>query len=74
MKQAGVRCELVIYEGKGHGFFNAGKSYYETVIAADKFLASLGWLDGPPTLKIPADADTADAGARKGKKRNKAAK
>jgi hypothetical protein len=45
----------MIFEGKGHGFFNYGRDenrpYYETVLATDKFLASLGWLAGPPTLE-----------------------
>jgi acetyl esterase len=57
MEKAGVRCETVIYEGQAHGFFNygraGGKYYYETVVAADRFLASLGWLSGPPTLEKP---------------------
>lgn len=57
MKQAGVRCDLHVYEGEAHGFFNAGRgdnTYYRlTVIAADKFLASLGWLQGAPTLAAP---------------------
>ncbi len=57
MKKAGVQCELKIFPGKPHGFFNFGrdgnKPYYETVVAMDKFLAGLGWLSGPPTLKMP---------------------
>jgi len=57
MEKAGQRCELHLYEGQGHGFFNAGKGdgrfYYETLKASDEFLASLGWLKGPPTLKAP---------------------
>ena len=57
MQKAGVPCDLMIFEGKGHGFFNHGrdanKPYYETVLAMDKFLASLGWLTGPPTLETP---------------------
>ncbi len=47
MKAAGNRCELVGYDGQGHGFFNAGRakgSYDETVAATDQFLVSLGWL------------------------------
>jgi len=55
MKAVGARCELVAFEGKGHGFFNYGrdgnKAYIATVRAADKFLASLGWLEGEPTLE-----------------------
>lgn len=57
MEKAGVRCEAVYYEGQPHGFFNAGKEggryYYETTLAADKFLTSLGWLKGKPTLQKP---------------------
>jgi acetyl esterase len=72
MKNVGVRCELVVYEGQAHSFFNRGKSYYETVIAADKFLGSLGWLQGPPTMKVPSDAAIlADAGNAKAKKKKK---
>ena len=57
MKKAGARCELVAFEGKGHGFFNYGRDgnvvYVRTVRAADQFLASLGYLEGPPTLDPP---------------------
>ncbi|WP_395743261.1 alpha/beta hydrolase [Prosthecobacter sp.] len=61
MEKAGVRCEAVFYEGQGHGFFNAGgkgkmKFYYETLLATDKFLTSLGWLKGEPTLEKPPGA------------------
>lgn len=58
MEKSGVRCELRVYEGQGHGFFNAkgggGKYYSLTVREADKFLASLGWIKGEPTLAAPA--------------------
>jgi len=53
-KKAGNRCELLTWEGRGHGFFNYGRfkneSYAETLRAADKFLASLGYLEGEPTV------------------------
>lgn len=55
MDKAGVRCETRFYEGQGHGFFNAskGSEYYEkTLLETDKFLVSLGWLKGKPTLKM----------------------
>ncbi len=56
-EKAGIRCELLLFDGKPHGFFNHGrfenKPYCETVIAADKFLAALGWLEGSPTLEAP---------------------
>jgi acetyl esterase/lipase len=57
MKAADNRSELVLFEGMPHGFFNYGrfdnKPYYETVVAADRFLVSLGWLTGEPTLERP---------------------
>lgn len=58
MEKARVRCEAKFYEGQGHGFFNPGKGgkmefYYETLLETDRFLASLGWLKGEPTLKKP---------------------
>lgn len=52
MEKVGSRCELVLYEGEGHGFFNFGKqkygeqNYYKiTLSEADKFLTSLGYLN-----------------------------
>lgn len=53
MEKVGSTCELHLYEGAGHGFFNKnrkGDHYYQTVLAADKFLASLGYLEGQPTI------------------------
>ena len=56
MKKAGVRCEVRLYEGQPHGFFNASKKnqkyFHQTLLATDEFLASLGWLQGEPTLKV----------------------
>lgn len=55
MAELGNRCELVGFEGAAHGFFNFGrgdgKAYRETLRKTDEFLASLGYLQGPPTLK-----------------------
>lgn len=46
--EAGNDCEIVTWEGQGHGFFNHGKGdgkYYDLTLAeADKFLTGLGWL------------------------------
>ena len=53
MKAAGVRCETRFYTGQGHGFFNQEPWKTITLAEADKFLASLGWLKGEPTLKVP---------------------
>jgi acetyl esterase/lipase len=50
MTKAGNRCELDGADGQVHGFFNFGKNNneyaFKTLKAADKFLASLGWLKG----------------------------
>lgn len=55
MKAAGNRCELVGAEGRAHGYFNFGRDddtcALETLAAADRFLASLGWLEGAPSVK-----------------------
>lgn len=57
MQAAGARCEIRVYEGQTHGFFNyernGGEFYKKTLAEADKFLTSLGWLQGSPTL--PSD-------------------
>ena len=53
MKKAGVRCDAHIYPKAGHGFFNKEPFFTPTMIEADKFLASLGWIKGEPTLKPP---------------------
>ena len=47
MKEAGNTCELVGYEGQGHGFFNATRKqgkYAETVQEMDRFLVEQGFL------------------------------
>lgn len=57
----GVNSELVVYEGEGHGFFNVnkkeGRYYLKTVEASDRFLVTLGWLEGEPSVKLPVLAD-----------------
>jgi len=46
MEKNGRRCELHLYDGEPHGFFNHGKKCYQkTVTAMDAFLESLGYLD-----------------------------
>ncbi|HUT10565.1 MAG TPA: alpha/beta hydrolase [Thermoguttaceae bacterium] len=52
MEKVGSRCDLHLYEGQPHGFFNhpgpeaslAGTYYAKTVSEMDKFLVSLGFL------------------------------
>ena len=53
MIDKGLRCDLHLYEGQAHAFFNLkNREYYnKTVIEADRFLASLGYLEGAPTLQ-----------------------
>lgn len=43
MNKAGNQCQLVGFEGEGHGFFNT-KKMKETLDQADDFLVSLGYL------------------------------
>ncbi|WP_346238401.1 alpha/beta hydrolase [Niabella insulamsoli] len=47
MRSVGSRCDLFLYEGQGHGFFNfsKGKEYYEaTLRQSDQFLKELGYM------------------------------
>ncbi len=56
MRRHGNRCELIPFEGEGHGFFNAGRpgrGYEETLRAMETFLESLGYLDR--TASGPSD-------------------
>ena len=50
MEKAGSRCEVVLYEGESHGFFNYGRGdkYSLTLQEADHFLQSLGYLEAKP--------------------------
>ena len=54
MVNVGSRCELFLYEGQPHGFFNfRNREYYnKTVLEADKFLISLGYLTGEPEIVL----------------------
>ena len=59
MKKSGNVCRLVLFEGKGHGFFNYGRdkdnsSFNQTLQAADRFLTSLGYLKNVSKPKQPA--------------------
>jgi len=51
MEAQGLRCELRLYQGQPHGFFNKTK-YQETLEETDRFLSSLGYLrENPAFLK-----------------------
>jgi acetyl esterase/lipase len=56
MEEVGSRCDIILYEGQHHGFFNYKKDhlemYYRTLYDTDVFLESLGYLKGKPTTDI----------------------
>lgn len=54
MKEQGRRCDLHLYEGKPHGFFNLWASrsdLVEMMIKLARFLVSLGYLEGDAILQ-----------------------
>ncbi|MCX7818080.1 MAG: alpha/beta hydrolase [Kiritimatiellae bacterium] len=54
MRRHGNRCQLVPFEGAGHGFFNygrAGGGYAETLQRTEEFLESLGYLEREATFR-----------------------
>lgn len=51
----GARADKYLAEGQGHGFFNRSPWTERTLVAVDKFLASLGYLKGEPTIEAPDD-------------------
>ena len=58
-KKLGVRADKYLAEGQSHGFFNRSPWRERTLVAADKFLASLGLLKGEPTVKVPTSQPSA---------------
>lgn len=54
MRKVESRCELFLYEGEEHGFFNYNKleNYKTTVTEADNFLQSLDYLKKDPIIEI----------------------
>ena len=62
MKALGIRCDLHIYDRQPHAFFNRSHSeemYFRTLLEADRFLVSIGYLTGEtPTLSDFVDMDT----------------
>ncbi len=59
LQATGVRCDLHLYEGQEHSFFNArneaGKYFRLTLEASDAFLVSLGWIS-PQASAAPIPA------------------
>jgi acetyl esterase/lipase len=52
-KELGNRSELFTAEGQAHGFFNRSPWQERTLYRVDEFLASLGYLQGKPTIEVP---------------------
>jgi acetyl esterase/lipase len=56
IEKIGGRCDLHLYDGQEHGFFNYGRGdnthFRLTLLETDRFLVSLGFLRGAPN---PAD-------------------
>ena len=51
MESIGSRCDLILYEGAEHAFFNRGDDFIDTLYRTDIFLKSLGYIDGEPTIR-----------------------
>lgn len=54
MQKVGSHCELFLYKGQPHGFFNYRNFgfYKKTVGQADEFLQSLGYLEETPRVEL----------------------
>lgn len=50
MEEVGSRIDLHLYEGAEHSFFNKGNYFVETLRETDKFLVSLGYINGEPKI------------------------
>ena len=53
-----IRADKYLAEGQGHGFFNRSPWTERTLLAVDKFLTSLGFLKGEPTIEVPKETST----------------
>ena len=51
MESVGSRCEVILYQGAEHSFFNRGNDFIDTVFQSDIFLRSNWYLSGEPTIK-----------------------
>ena len=52
-KELGQRSEMFTAEKQPHGFFHKSPWFERTLYRTDEFLTSLGYLQGPPTIKLP---------------------
>ncbi len=53
---AGTPTEFYTAAGQKHGFFNQAPWQNPVIRQTDLFLASLGYLEGPPTVAVPSDS------------------
>jgi len=54
MESFGLRCDLILYKDQDHAFFNYDQNralHFQTMVDADVFLTSLGYLKGEQTIK-----------------------
>jgi hypothetical protein len=65
MQKAGNRCETRFYENQGHSFWGREPFRTRTLIETDKFLTSLGWLKGAPTISESEASTQAKASVKK---------
>jgi acetyl esterase/lipase len=56
-KELGHRAEMFTAEKQPHAFFHQPPWKEKTLQRADEFLASLGYLEGKPTIQVPAGKD-----------------
>jgi acetyl esterase/lipase len=68
-KELNVRADLYVAPNMPHGFFNRSPWTEVTTQKADEFLASLGYLKGPPTIKLPPDAPKLEERGTRSKER-----
>ena len=54
MEKVDSRCEVQVYKGENHGFWNYRyfKNYKKTILEADEFIQSLGFLSDKPLVEI----------------------
>ena len=51
VEKLGGRCDVEVAKGQGHGYFNRGESFLETLELADNFLVSVGLLEGKGSVR-----------------------
>ncbi|MBM4043788.1 MAG: alpha/beta hydrolase, partial [Planctomycetes bacterium] len=61
-KELGSRVEIEAYEGQPHAFFNNAPWMEKTILRADEFLKSLGYLAEEPKVTPPTGAPQATPG------------